>query len=451
MTPQEHLVFAAAGGGSAGFGGGGGGFHGGGGGGGGRGIALYFIFRLLFDLMLWGHGIGALIVVGLILAIVAFKYLGPKAGRMYNSQRSSGRTARRQVAKRERRVELAAAEAADDDEAFSPDIVRVQATALFKNIQAAWDAEDRPRLSHLVAPGLLAEWERRLDDLDRKGWRNHVRILDEPKVEYVGLSHKGDATKDRVVVRIEAKLHDYVVDRFGNHIKRAGSLTEHVNVREFWTLVRNGDRWILGSIEQGAEGAHALTEDLVATPWSDEQAMRDDALVEGAVSEAVPSGTRIAEVADLQFEGDGRAAALDLSLADGRFAPDVLEVAARRAVAAWADAVDGQAAALKQIADPEAIRVLLHPAGANSRLVVRGPRVRQIRIEGLDAAAEPPTMTIDVEITGCRYLEDRDTTAVIAGSQFRETSFTERWTLALDGDQSQPWRIAAAGGSLSSV
>jgi predicted lipid-binding transport protein (Tim44 family) len=255
------------------------------------------------------------------------------------------------------------------------------------------------------------------------------------------------------VVRIEAKLRDYVVDRFGNRIKRAGGLSETVRVREFWTLVRNGDRWILGSIEQGAEGAHALEAEIVATPWSDDRGMRDEALTEGAVAEAVPQGTKIAEVADLQFEGDARAAALDLSLADGRFAPDLLEVAARRAVAAWADAVDGQDAALRKIAQPGAVQELLHPGdpSGRTRLVVRGPKVKQIRIEALDAAAEPPTMTIDVELSGKRYLEDRDTTATIAGSQFRETSFTERWTLALDGDASQPWRIASVGSSVTRV
>ena len=54
-----------------------------------------------------------------------------------------------------------------------------------------------------------------------------------------------------------------------------------------------------------------------------------------------PTGVKIAEVADLQYDGDAHSAAMDLSLADGRFAPDVLEVAARRAVDAWAQAVDG--------------------------------------------------------------------------------------------------------------
>ena len=149
------------------------------------------------------------------------------------------------------------------------------------------------------------------------------------------------------------------------------------------------------------------------------------------------------EVADLQFEGDARGAANDLSLADGRFAPDLLEIAARRAVAAWAQAVDGDDAILRSVATPAATRELLYAGDTSGhmRMVVRGPEVKRIRIVGLDAAAEPPTMTIEVDIRGRRYVEDRDTTAVVAGSRSRPTSFTERWTLSL------PTTAASRGGS----
>ena len=54
-------------------------------------------------------------------------------------------------------------------------------------------------------------------------------------------------------------------------------------------------------------------------------------------------------------------------------------------------------------------------------------------------------MTLEVDLTGRRYLENRDTTAVLAGSRTRATSFTERWTLSLTGDERQPWRITAVG------
>ena len=223
----------------------------------------------------------------------------------------------------------------------------------------------------------MSEWERRLDDLARRGWRNRVQCLGEPTIEYVGLTHRGDLASDRVVVRVEARMRDFVEDLYGNHIRRAGRLAETVFTKEFWTLARNASgNWILASVEQGAEGKHAIADQIVATAWSDEQSMHDEALVEGAVAQAVPEGTKVAEVAALEFDGDARAAALDLSLADGRFSPDVLEVAARRAVKAWAEAVDGGDASLRAIATPDAARELLHPGdpSGRTRLVVRGPR-----------------------------------------------------------------------------
>jgi predicted lipid-binding transport protein (Tim44 family) len=432
VAPDVH---ARAGGGSSGFGGG----RGGAGGGLGRGFGHGHFFFIPV-----GGGGGVFLFV-LILVVVFFVL--PRLMMWWRRQQSAGAASRRRVAQRERRVELAAAEAAEDDAVFAPEQVRAQAARLFVDIQSAWDAGDRVRLRGLVAPELLAEWERRMDDFDRKGWHNRVQPLGEPSIEYVGLSNRGDDRADRVVVRIEARLRDYVEDAYGQRVGRVDAAGDTSQVREFWTLVKRDGHWILQSIEQGAEGAHRLSEDVVATPWADEQAMRDEALVQGAVQDAVPEGTKIAEVADLDFKGDARAAALDLSVADGRFAPDILEVAARRAVAAWADAVDGDDGPLLALSHADAARELLHPGdpSARTRLVVRGLDVRHISIVSVDAALEPPTMTIDLELAGRRYLEDRDTAAVVAGSQSRAVAFTERWTLVLDGPDDQPWRIAAVG------
>ena len=58
-------------------------------------------------------------------------------------------------------------------------------------------------------------------------------------------------------------------------------------------------------------------------------------------------------------------------------------------------------------------------------------------------------MGLEVELSGRRYTEDRDTTAVLAGSQTRATRFTEHWTLALNGDATMPWRIVAVGAPLA--
>jgi predicted lipid-binding transport protein (Tim44 family) len=428
LAPATAL--ASAGGGSGGFGGGGGG--GGGGHGGGGIFILYFLFT---------HPILLAIVV---IAIAGLSFVAWVQSVRYRHRRRE----------RERRVELAAAEASEDDEAFAVEKVKAAAATLFTDIQAAWDARDREKLADLVGADLMREWTRRLDDFERKGWHNRVKVLSGPQVEYVGLVNRAEDRDDRAVVRLEATLADFVQDRAGRHIKRSDSATENRYLREYWTLCKRerDGQWMLLSIEQRAEGDHQLAEDLVATPWADTTRLRDEALVEGAAADKLPEGVAVAEVASVGYADDARAAALDLSLADGRFAPDVIDVAVRRAVAAWAEAVDGSDRELSAVASPDALRELLHPGDPSerTRLVVRGPHVRSVRVVELDANAAPPRMTVAVEAEGRRYIEDRDTADVVSGTQSRSTQFTERWTFALDGPDKNPWRIvdaaAAAGG-----
>jgi predicted lipid-binding transport protein (Tim44 family) len=374
---------------------------------------------------------------------------------LLSAERRLARAERRRGAqRRQHRIEAAAAEAAEDDPTFATETVRSEAATLFLAIQKAWSEDDRSRLRKLVGRELWVEWERRLQDFEARGWRNVVEPRGAPNVQYVGLHRVGSDRDDRVVVRIEASLRDYVRDRHtGRHIRRTDSSSEISTMCEYWTLAKNPDKekgdpaWIVVSIEQEHEGAHELKEAIVAMPWADDGAARDEALVEEATAEAVPEGTNIAQLADLDFQGDARAQANDLSLADGRFAPDVLEIAARRAVAAWARGIDGDRQPLDSIADTSVIRELLHPGDptGKTRLVVRGPWVKEIRITALDANADPPTMSLEVLLSGKRYIEDRDTAEIVSGSQSRDRQFTEHWTLALSGDDEQPWRIVSVG------
>src|SRR5215218_6160867 len=385
---------ASPGGGSSGFGGGGGGGGGGFSGGGGSSDS-------------GGSPIVFLIAVAIFALFIGFGLF--KARRLRKRRR-----------KRAARVELASAEAAGDD----------------AYIVAAWTARDRDALARHLGGDLLTEWALRLDDFDRKGWHNVCEIQSGPDVEYLGLVNREDDADDRVVVRIEATLRDVVVDSAGTVIKRNKESSETTVLAEYWTLGRAGEGWILQSIEQDEEGAHHLDAPIAASPWSDEARLHDDALTELAVADAVPDAA-VAELVDVDYAGDARVQALDLAVVDGRFSPDVLEAAARRAVAAWAEAVDGADAALERAATPEAVRELLYggdPA-ERTRLVVRGPRLTALRITALHADAKPPAMLVEADVMGRRYREDRDTAAVLQGSKDREASFTERWTMTLDGDE----------------
>ena len=417
------LALAQAGGGSSGFGGGGGGgggFSGGGGSSGGSGststasgleVAIFFA------------------VFGAIVVWVLVKSW------LYN----------RKVKARTEKVRRASAEAAEDDAYFASDELERGATELYKDAQAAWDQRDRGRLSQLVGEDLLVEWNRRLDDFDKKGWHNRVHLQGAPEVQYVGLTNREDDTEDRAVVRITATMEAYVLDSGGNKIMRKESEDETISICEYWTLARREDRWIVVSIEQKDEGDHHLDSEIVASPWSDSR-ISDEALTEVSVADGLPEGFTTADLAVVDFEGDARQHALDLSLADARFAPDLLEAAARRAVSAWAEAVDGEDAQLEAVASPEAVRQLLYggDASGRTRLVVRGPAVKRIQIGAVQVETQPATMTIEVEVGGRRYVEDRDTAAVLSGDKDSAATFTERWTLALDGPETAPWRLVDA-------
>jgi predicted lipid-binding transport protein (Tim44 family) len=473
-----EVALARGGSGASGFGGSGGGF-GGGSGGSGKAFIIFIAFRLLLDLIIFGHGTGLVIAIVLIIGAYLYFYGGAQVSDWYRAQRQRGSGKRRQAKLRQRRVELAAAEAADNDEAFDPERVRASAEKLFLDVQSAWDRGDAYTLRRLVAPRLMSEWERRLDDLQRRGMRNHVEVTRPPKVEYVGIGRGARSAgpaggPDRVVVRIEARMRDWVVDRNGREINERGQATKTVRMREYWTLQRtpsqdaDGEKsghdasldaefdltasshvaagdWMLASIEQGAEGSHQLEERLVQTEWADDQALQDEALVEGANAEAVPTGTKLSELTDtaVAIDADARARALDLSLADGRFDPAILEVAARRAVQAWAQAIDGETQPLLALADSDAVAQMLHPSGSGSRMVVRGPKIERITISALDALAVPAAMTVDVKINGRRYLQDRASAAILAGSDIHAVTFTERWTFTLSGDERNPWQITA--------
>jgi predicted lipid-binding transport protein (Tim44 family) len=417
------LALAQAGSGSGGFGGGGGGGGGGSGGGfggsggrsGGEGD---------------GGGFSWLVIVAIFLLFVVPGIVG-------------GILRSRRIKKRRTRVHTASAEAATDDAYLAAEAVERDAAALYAATQVAWDRRDREALAGLVGEELMVEWNRRLDDFDRKGWHNRVAVKEPLNVRYVALENRDDDAEDRVVVLIEGRLEAYVEDRNGDRVMRDDESDEHVSLEEYWTLARHRGGWMVVSIEQAKEGDHHLGSKIVALPEADTERIRGDAVTELATADGVPEGFTTADLATLDFEGTARQHALDLSVADGRFAPDVLEVAARRAVAAWAEAVDGSDSELEAVSSPEAARGLLHgtDASGRTRMVVRGPGVRHIHIAAVDVDTLPARMEVDIELSAVRYVEDRDTTDVLSGSRDSAGRFTERWTLALEGPDEAPWRL----------
>lgn len=448
-------VIGAAGGGTGGFGGGGGGFGGGGGGGGGgfgggggygggggccvvygpmdgRAVAVIFFLIVAFFL--------AIVIMGWFAARAQRKVL--TWSRQYAQWRDkSTKRARKQRAKEIRRM---APVAAEDDRYFAESEVVAAADRLFRDVQLAWTNTDIPRLRTLVEGDLMTEWERRLIDFDRKGWHNIVQVHD-LKVEYVGINNQADDARDRVVVRVSAFMDDYVQDRFGRSVAHNGNPSTSAYLREYWTLAYNGaDGWSLLSIEQDPEGEHNLHDPLIPLPDEDTARMHDEAVVEEGVRDAAPAGTRLEELVDVDFDQDAMLQAKDLSLVDGRVDPDVITVAVRRTIGAWAQAVDGADTDLLAIAPESVVETLLRPDGPKTRLVVRGPNVQRVTVVKI-IREEPIRMVVDARVRGVRYVEDRDTVVVVSGNNLDEVTFTERFVLELTDNPTDPWRLVAVG------
>jgi hypothetical protein len=158
-----------------------------------------------------------------------------------------------------------------------------------------------------------------------------------------------------------------------------------------------------------------------------------------------------------------QAAGLELSAAAGqtirqaghrdeRLGPDSTGQAARRAVVAWALAVNGDNSALADLADAGVASVLLHPARKPWQLAP-GPAVTRIEIVALDLAAGPPQLRITFEFSGQRHYYDHDdgsTPASRAGNRAEdETQFIGLLTMTLQGGPAHPWRLTA--GSVSTL
>ena len=108
-------------------------------------------------------------------------------------------------------------------------------------------------------------------------------------VEYVGLDHSGDKRPTRVTVRVEAELRDYVEAAPATTSSTPAAPSETVRCGSSAPSAMQHGRWVLASIEQGAEGMHAIDEAIVATEWSDETALKDEALDRGRRARRGPS------------------------------------------------------------------------------------------------------------------------------------------------------------------
>ena len=244
-------------------------------------------------------------------------------------------------------------------------------------------------------------------------------------------------------------IGDYVETDTGRVVPYAGAtlLTRTRTLSEFWTLGKRDGHWIVLSIEGRWEGEYHLTEPLVPVPSDDSQRLHDEAVAERAADQTPVFAP--AEVADLDFAGAGPRGSARPGTRRRAFRPDLIEASVRRILAAWASAIDGDDSPLQAIARTEAVSALLYPGDTDrhTRLVVRNPHIRTVRITAIDPGAQPPTISIVIQGSAVRYIEDRATAAVLSGDPETERHVRLTWTLTLEAPSPWPWRLATVATS----
>jgi hypothetical protein len=118
------------------------------------------------------------------------------------------------------------------------------AERLFTEMHSAWDAGDRERLTRISDPGLMADWNKRLDGYAADGKRQRVGVLGRPRLDYVSLM----ADRGLVRLRVRAKLRRGFEPANGDQLPvQKRPVGVKVAFVEFWTLSRSGNDWILCS------------------------------------------------------------------------------------------------------------------------------------------------------------------------------------------------------------
>ena len=415
-------------GGGGGFSGGGGGFSGGGGThyeGGGGGFSLFFF-----------------IVVFLLISMMV-RSSTRERGRIY--QRVEARRASRaEIQARAQQAESAALDAAEDDAYFEPSRLEPETVELFQRVQRLWAANDVQGLSEWVGPELMREWSLRLQDFQNKGWSNIVEV-DNAHAEVVGVENMEDDGQDRVVLYLQAAVTDYVKDSAGRVITLNGQSSTSVQIAQYWTLAWRGGKWMLWSIEQEAEGSYRLQQPLISRPEDEQATLHGEAVMELAAQSGTHSAREMAELAELTMLEDAEAKLADLMLMDGRFAREPLEESVRRALRAWAEAVDGEDAQLIALAEPKACNALLYPSGPEGRIrrVVRGLSALSMEVVEVHGGDETPQVVVRVSAGGIHYVENRDTLALRSGSRDFPGSLSMEWSFSLrDSESEAPWQLS---------
>jgi hypothetical protein len=325
------------------------------------------------------------------------------------------------------RAYYAAIEAAEEEPAFAPDVIRqaiLEVVALAEGISRAdvvTASDGRPDV------GLIRAWAR-----SRESWLGSaLQVRGTPSVELLRVVNRAGECEDRVVARVRLRVR----------CRRLGLFAvRHLRLDERWTLGRYDGRWALLSVEGSPLAGPVLTAPLIPTAAHDTERLQEESLAELASAQKVPATVSPSEL--VNPDAPPAFALLDLSVVDGRYLPVLVAAQLAHLVEAWEEAVTGSPAPLEALTSSEALTVLLRP-GPGMRMVIRDATLKSWEPIRLELSSQPPLIVVSVEIEAVRYLVADDGTPR-SGNDHEPRQIVLIWTLELTDAIRSPWRLRSS-------
>jgi hypothetical protein len=305
--------------------------------------------------------------------------------------------------------------AAFDDPRFEPERLRAAARAVLAPLEAvSGDDELIPLWRECFGRWLPVGWRRHRLVGVPGGWGAEVVIRE---LEVVTVRNVGPAEPGEAVVRARLRIRRWprmpLLGAFVRAFPRR-SLVVWLTV-----VAPPGGDWEYCRADFGPAGEYHLEAETVAEPARD-PALHDAALHELANDESA------AEPGELIISTEGEAARrlLDLSLADGRYAPAVVEASVRSLIRAWRQLAIGDEDAYHAFATLSSYEIVEYARHADLPA-----RLRAIDVVALVPSPRPAL-----------FLRIAAVVQIRTGTRDRNLW----WQLELDDDLEQHWRLVDA-------
>src|SRR5436305_2336640 len=318
------------------------------------------------------------------------------------------------LASRESDVVAAAARADVSADALDPDALHRFATQRIAAERVAWQRGDPTSIPVLFGT-----------HFDRREGRCRSLVGHDPFVRLVWAGTPG--AEEPLLVALLVSLE----------LVTTGPFSKQYSIQSaYWRMRPEGKGWKIEGVEGAAEGRYFLTDPLLDK--GADQELHDQAAISTAVDDEAPEQLPVGQLTDV--DAPTRSQLLDLSVLDGRYAPDAIAACVSEIARLWESATSAQdRTPLEPWCTAEAATQLFHPTPHGWRRVLN-LETRRVQIEALHTESDPPTISVTLQLHGQRWLATDHGTR-LSGSRIRHRDFTEHWTLRLAQSTSCPWRL----------